>query len=172
MSLFKKLFNNNTEDKLPDITTEPGMIYAPLSGKVISLSQIGDGVFSEGILGNGCGIIPSEETVYAPFDGKVIQSTDTKHAIGLESNDGIELLIHVGMDTVAMNGKGFQVFVSEGDIVTCGQKLMTFSKKNIADAGYPDTTAIVITNSDTFNKMTFEASDNVTHQDKIISVSK
>ena len=110
-------------------------------------------MFSSGVLGQGIGMYPEEETVYAPFDGKITQVIDTKHAIGILSNDNIELLIHVGMDTVAMKGKGFKLFVSEGDTVSCGQKLMTFSKSEIAAAGYPDTTAIIITNSDDFNKV-------------------
>ena len=148
MNFFNTILHKSKSlDTLPEISTEPNTIYAPFAGKVIPLKEINDGVFSAGILGQGLGFCPDEETVYAPFDGKIVQIADTKHAIGIQSKENIELLIHVGMDTVAMNGKGFQLFVSEGDDVCCGQKLMTFSKKAIADAGYKDTTAVVITNS-------------------------
>lgn len=155
MSLFKKLFSGTQNDMPVSMETLPGKVYAPAAGTVITLSEIGDGVFSEGVLGRGCGIRPSEETIYAPFDGTVAQIAETRHAIGLVSSDGIELLIHVGMDTVSMNGKGFQVHVSCGDQVKCGQKLLTFSKKEIAAAGYPDVTAVIITNSDEFPNIQF-----------------
>lgn len=152
MGLFKNIFSNAAKETEPDVAiqTETNTVYAPFRGTVIPLEEIGDGVFSSGVLGQGIGMKPEEETVYAPFDGKIVQIAETKHAIGILSNDNVELLIHVGMDTVAMNGKGFDILVSEGDNVRCGQKLMTFSKKAITDAGYPDTTAIVVTNSADF----------------------
>ena len=153
MGLFKNIFSNTAKETAPTVTiqTEANTVYAPFQGTVIPVEEIGDGVFSSGVLGQGVGMKPEEETVYAPFDGKIVQIAETKHAIGILSNDNVELLIHVGMDTVAMNGKGFDILVSEGDTVRCGQKLMTFSKKAIADAGYPDTTAIVVTNSADFS---------------------
>lgn len=156
MGFLKKLFSNNSNETevTPKINTEANTIYAPFKGTVISLEEINDGVFSAGVLGQGIGMKPDEETVYAPFDGKIIQIAETKHAIGILSNDNVELLIHVGMDTVAMNGKGFNLLVSEGDTVSCGQKLMTFSKSEISAAGYPDTTAIIVTNTDDFNEIT------------------
>ena len=158
MGFLTKLFSGKSEEnakpeEIKATNSQPNTIYAPFKGTVIPLEQINDGVFSSGVLGQGIGMYPEEETVYAPFDGKITQVIDTKHAIGILSNDNIELLIHVGMDTVAMKGKGFKLFVSEGDSVSCGQKLMTFSKSEIAAAGYPDTTAIIITNTDDFNKV-------------------
>lgn len=125
-------------------------VYLPVTGKVIPLSEIGDGVFSEGILGKGAGVIPAEETVYAPFDGEVILIADTKHAIGLKSVQGVELIIHVGMDTVEMNGKGFSQQVKVGDSVKCGEPIMTFSLEEIKKSGYSPTTAVIVTNSDKF----------------------
>lgn len=168
MGLFKNILGNKKAADLPQITTENHTVYAPFDGQVITLEEINDGVFSSGVLGSGIGMIPDEETVYAPFDGKVIQVADTKHAIGILSNDNVELLIHVGMDTVSMKGKGFDVFVSEGDTVTCGQRLMTFSKKAISQAGFPDTTAIVVTNSDDFQNITLLTTGKVSHQSKIM----
>lgn len=92
---------------------ESGIIYSPLKGTVIPLKEIPDPVFAEGILGFGCGIQPTSEMVYAPFDGAIVQVSDTKHAVGLRSADGTEVLIHVGMDTVEMNGNGFTTFVRQ-----------------------------------------------------------
>lgn len=169
MNFLKKLLNNK-EESAPAMAAEPGTVYAPLSGTAITLAEIGDGVFSEGILGPGCGIRPAEETVYAPFDGTVIQVADTKHAIGIASKDGIELLIHVGLDTVAMKGKGFQVYVSCGDHVSRGQKLLKFSKKEIAAAGYFDTTAVLVTNSDEYSSVEMCTVGEVSPSDKLLTV--
>ena len=130
--------------------TEPLTVYAPFGGNAIAMEEIPDPVFSEGILGKGCGLEPAEETVCAPFNGTVTQVIDTKHAVGVTSKDGLELLIHVGMDTVAMNGEGFTCLVKEGDTVKLGQKLMTFSMDAIKAAGHPVTTAVVVTNADDF----------------------
>ena len=169
MSFFKKLLNHVEENKTT-IVTEPGTIYSPLSGTAITLAEIGDGIFSEGVLGLGCGIKPDEEIVYAPFDGTIIQVADTKHAIGISSADGIELLIHVGLDTVAMKGNGFHVYVSCGDHVTCGQKLLKFSKKEIAAAGYPDTTAVLVTNSSDFAAVEMCTTGIVHSLDKLMTI--
>ncbi len=134
------------------IKTETGTIYVPLDGEVIPLEDIGDGVFSAGVLGQGCGINPTGETVYAPFDGEIILVAETKHAVGIKSNDGIEVMIHVGLDTVALNGEGFDVKVKVGDRVRCGQQLMRFDKKAIAKK-YPVVTAVLVTNSAAFEQI-------------------
>lgn len=152
MGLFDQLFGKKEESrKETGRMTEKNSIYAPVAGKVIPLEQFPDEVFSAGVLGMGFGIWPEEEQVCAPFEGKVIQMSDTKHAIGLKSLDGMELLIHIGVDTVEMQGKGFQTFVNEGDSVVPGQKLVTFSKKEIRKAGYKDAVAVIITNSDDYS---------------------
>ena len=140
-------------DKLKSKFNRNETIYMPVIGKLISLEAIADGVFSAGILGIGAGIEPEEGMVYAPFNGKIVQIADTKHAIGLESENGVELLIHVGMDTVEMNGKGFDLLVHEGDSVTKGQKLMSFSMDAIKEAGYRTTIAVIVTNSDQFESI-------------------
>lgn len=124
-------------------------LYAPLYGKVIPLKEIGDGVFSEGELGQGCGMVPSKGELYSPFDGEVMVIAKTKHAFALKSEHGTEILIHVGLDTVKLKGQGFQPLVTVGDKVKAGQLLMTFSISEIEAAGYSPTTAIIITNTDT-----------------------
>ena len=121
-----------------------------MEGEVIPLKEINDGVFSEEMLGKGCAMKPTDGKLYAPFDGEILLITETKHAIALKSCDGIELLIHIGMDTVKMNGKGFNPLVKAGDKVKCGQSLMTFSISDIEKAGYVTTTAIIVTNSDQY----------------------
>lgn len=130
------------------VTEEPGILLQPIDGEIISLSDIADGVFSEGVLGQGCGLIPNGEAVYAPVSGTVSTVAETKHAVGIEA-DGVEMLIHVGLETVSMAGKGFDVKVKEGDKVKAGQLLLTFSLAEIEKAeGVKSTSAILVTNSD------------------------
>lgn len=157
-------------DKLKNKLNRSESIYMPVTGKVISLKEIADGVFSEGILGMGVGIEPEEGVVYAPFDGKIIQIADTKHAIGLESRYGIELLIHVGMDTVEMKGEGFNILVKEGESVTRGQKMMSFSMDTIKKAGYQTTTAVIVTNTDHFESIRVVGEGNKQKEEEMIQV--
>lgn len=145
MGLFDKLFK---KEEAPEVETVKGGLYAPITGRYIALEEIADGVFSEGILGPGCGIEPEEERVVAPCDGTVSTVAETGHAVGINADDGAELLIHVGMDTVDMNGLGFDVKVKAGQKVACGQTLMTFSLAKIKAAGHPATTAFIVTNAD------------------------
>lgn len=130
--------------------TDANTIYAPLTGNVIALEQIPDDTFASGVLGNGVGIEPELGEVTAPFDGTVATLTDTKHAIGLAGPNGMEMLIHVGIDTVNMEGEGFEVYVAEGDTVKAGQKLMTFRIDKIKEHGYSTTTAVLLNNSDEY----------------------
>ena len=121
-------------------------LKAPLSGHVIPMEQIPDQVFSQGVLGQGVGIEPTGNVVVAPADATVSTVIeDSKHACGLLLDNGVELLIHVGMDTVTMGGDGFQLHVKEGDRVHAGDKLITFDPEKIKAAGHPTTTAFVIT---------------------------
>lgn len=130
------------------VQEEAGYVVQPIQGKIISLADINDGVFSEGVLGNGCGVVPAGEAVYAPISGTISTVAETKHAVGIEG-DGVEMLIHVGLETVSMNGKGFDVKVKEGDKVKAGQLLMTFNLAEMAKAeGVSSTSAILVTNSD------------------------
>ena len=123
-------------------------IKSPMNGMVIPLSEVPDAVFSSEMLGKGFGVEPSEGKAYAPVDGEVTTVFDTKHAIGLMSKHGVELLIHIGMDTVKLNGKGFDVKVKTGDQVKAGDLLAEFDMDLIKGEGYPVTTAVVVTNTD------------------------
>ena len=123
-------------------------IKSPMNGTVIPLSEVPDAVFSSEMLGKGFGVEPSEGKAYAPVDGEVTTVFDTKHTIGLMSKHGVELLIHIGMDTVKLNGKGFDVKVKTGDQVKAGDLLAEFDIDLIKGEGYPVTTAVVVTNTD------------------------
>ena len=142
-------------------------VYAPITGKYIALEELPDEVFSQGFLGQGCGVEPEDNTVYSPVDGEIVQVAETKHAIGIQSPDGVEVLVHVGMDTVNMKGYGFDVKVNLGDKVKAGDMLMTFDAEKIKAAGYPTTTAIVITNSDECNEIAFSTGKSYTKAEEI-----
>jgi len=148
-------WKDETEDAPAPVTTVPeadafttgkGTVTQPVAGKMIPAQEIADPMFAAETMGPSIGIIPEGETVYAPFDGEVMMIFPTKHAVGLASNDGIEVLIHVGIDTVQMNGKGFESFVEQGQKISKGDKLLTFDRAEIKDAGYSDTVIVVLTN--------------------------
>lgn len=173
MGIFQKLKDLMQEKNIQEIVenVEKGVIYSPLRGKVIALEEVEDDVFSQGMLGKGCGIRPSDGNLYAPFNGEVLLVASTKHSIALQSEDGIEFLIHVGMDTVKMDGKGFYPKVKIGDKVRCGQLLMTFSIADIKAAGYVTTTAFLVTNSDQYDNVELLKENSVEKSDKIMKVS-
>ena len=124
-----------------------GQVIQPVPGKVIPREQIPDETFATGVLGDGVGIDPAEGVVYAPFDGEISNIFDTNHAVSIEGK-GMELLIHVGVDTVNMQGDGFKGFVKDGDQVKAGQKLIEFDIEKIKKAGYSPVTAVLLTNSE------------------------
>ena len=131
-------------------------ISSPLNGTLIPLNEIDDPVFASGAMGRGIAVKNPDGKVYSPFDGEITVFFPTKHAIGLKSNDGIELLIHVGMDTVKLNGEGFTSKAEAGDKVKRGQLLLEFDSNVIKKAGYQTTTPVVVTNHADFGDITFE----------------
>ncbi len=145
-------------------------IYAPVQGNVISRESIPDETFASGVLGDGVGIEPEIGEVVAPFDGEISSVTDTRHAIGVSGPGGMELLIHVGVDTVKMNGDGFALLVSEGEKVRRGQKLMTFDISKIKANGYSTTTAVLLTNSDDYKSFKVVKTGRTKEKEKMISV--
>ena len=124
-----------------------GEVLQPVEGNVIARESIPDDTFASGVLGDGVGVEPTGEVVVAPFDGTVSSVAESHHAVGLESG-GMELLIHVGVDTVNMQGDGFTCLVAEGEEVKAGQPLIRFDREKIKAAGYSDTMAVLLTNSD------------------------
>lgn len=135
------------------IRCEAGTIAAPVKGQVVKQEDIPDETFAQGILGAGLGIQPEEGVVYAPFDGTISSVAESKHAIGISGAGDMELLIHVGIDTVAMNGDGFEPLVSEGDSVKLGQPILRFSREKIKAAGHPDLVVVLLTNSDDYTSV-------------------
>lgn len=124
-----------------------GTVLQPVKGNVIAREAIPDDTFASGVLGDGVGIEPTDELVVAPYDGTISSVAESQHAVGIESN-GMEMLIHVGVDTVNMQGDGFTCLVKEGDEVKAGQPLIRFDRAKIKAAGYSDTVAVLLTNSD------------------------
>jgi PTS system glucose-specific IIA component len=127
-------------------TVEP--LYVPITGKLVDLEDVPDPVFSQKLMGDGFAIEPSEGKVLSPIDGQVIQVFHTKHAIGLRSQTGIELLIHVGLETVSLNGEGFEVYVREGQKLKVGDEIMSFDLSMISEKAASTISPIIITNSD------------------------
>ena len=140
----------------PEVPAEPlpsvvrcsaGELLQPCKGTVIDRERIPDETFAAGILGDGVGVVPEDGIVVSPFDGTVTSVFDTKHAVTLEKN-GMEVLIHIGVNTVNMQGEGFTAFVEEGAEVKAGDRLLGFDRDAIAKAGYNDTVVMLLTNSD------------------------
>lgn len=142
----------------------------PVKGIVYPISEVNDAVFSKGLLGTGVAIRPEENSIYSPIDGEVVTILETKHAIGLRSKDGIELLIHVGIDTVNLKGGPFEVFVKAGDQVSAGQLLIEADFAAIQNAGYDDTVIVVVTNSENFESID-ETSGNLLEHEPIMQIS-
>lgn len=127
-------------------TSTPNELKAFLLGKVISLKEVNDGVFSEGVMGEGIAIIPENEILYSPADAEIsVLMQDSRHACGLKLDNNMEILLHIGIDTVDMNGNGFEYLVSEGQKVKAGEPLIRFSREKIKAAKHPDVTVCIIT---------------------------
>lgn len=156
-NMFSRFFHK--EPSLPSSTIHPTIpdngdvhiLYAPVSGHVCVLNQIEDPVFSSEVLGKGCAIEPTVGEIVAPADGVVSQLAETKHAVTIVCDDGPEVLIHVGMETVELKGKGYEPHVKVGDHVQKGQLLFRFDMQSIKAAGYALTTPVVVSNSDNFS---------------------
>ncbi|WP_295485647.1 sucrose-specific PTS transporter subunit IIBC [uncultured Streptococcus sp.] len=145
-------------------------IVSPLAGETVALASVNDPVFSSGAMGQGIAVKPSGDTVYSPVDGTVQIAFETGHAYGLKSDDGAEVLIHIGIDTVSMEGKGFTQKVSANQKVKKGDVLGTFDSKAIADAGLDDTTMIIITNTADYSEVTPVADGSVREGDNLLDV--
>lgn len=147
-----------TTDVSADASTVDGFeISAPVSGQLVDLATVNDPVFAGGMMGKGAAIEPADGTIVAPADGTITVAYATKHAYGLTTADGVEILIHIGIDTVNLDGKGFESFVKQGQTVSKGDKLGTFDAAIIKDAGYPVTTMVLVTNTNNFEQVIVDA---------------
>ena len=165
MGLFDKLFGKKEE-------INPNHVYAPLAGEAVAISEVPDPTFSSGAMGNGIAIKPTDGKVCSPVNGTVDMMFDTGHAVSLVSDNGIEILIHVGLETVGLEGKPFQIKVQNGQKVKKGDILMIADLAAIEAAGLPTITPVLICNTDdytTFNTTTGKA---VTNADVVIELGK
>ena len=165
MGFFSKLFGKAEEKN-------DNGIYAPVAGQAVPVSEVPDPTFSSGMLGNGIAIIPTEGKVYAPCDATVDMMFSTGHAVSLIADCGAEILIHVGLETVSLEGVPFTVHVANGDKVKEGQLLIEADLEAIKAAGLPTITPMVICNSDNYPTFNTFTGDFVTPADVVISLAK
>jgi len=155
-----------------EVASEAVTITSPLEGRAVPISEIPDPVFSTGVVGDGIAIEPTSNTVVCPADATVVTAPDSGHAFGLKLDSGVELLIHVGIDTVELGGKGFDVKVKAGDHVSAGQPLVVFDPTVIDEAGYSKITPVLVTNGFDYSNVTGIPADDVTTGTPVITVVK
>ena len=158
----------NKKELNKSIQTEK-TIYSPLRGKMIPLNEVADEVFSSGALGQGVAVIPETSEVYAPVDGEVVLVADTKHALAFNSNNGMEVMIHMGLDTVKLDGKYFDIKVKVGEKVKKGDLIARVDFEKIKEEGYPIVTPVLVLNSDSFTEIQAESPKFVTEKDKLLT---
>lgn len=147
-------------------------VYAPVAGKVVPLSDVPDPVFAEGIMGKGIAIEPSDGKIYAPLDGTVTTLFPTGHAVGLTTKEGAELLIHIGMDTVKLEGKCFEKKVTDGAEVKKGDLLIEVDLDGVKEAGYPTITPIVVCDPKEYVNIEIKAEGQVAAGDELCFFKK
>ena len=145
-------------------------LRSPIVGEVVALNEVNDPVFSSGVMGQGIAVKPSKGVVYAPADAEIAIAFPTGHAYGLKTDNGAEILIHVGIDTVSMNGEGFEAKVSQGDRVKAGDVIGTFDSEAIAANGLDDTTMVIITNTMDYAEVTPIATGSVTNKTRVLEL--
>lgn len=166
------------DEKTTDMTGETTLanqtitLVSPLKGQALPLSQVPDEMFSEEILGKGMAVEPTVGMVTSPVDGVISATFDSRHAVGITTDEGLELLIHVGIDTVQLEGKGFEYAITKGDRINVGDLLITFDIDYIKEQGYPVTTPLVITNSAEYGDIIGLTEQTVTNKDPLIRVVK
>ncbi|MGN0484128.1 MAG: PTS glucose transporter subunit IIA [Lachnospiraceae bacterium] len=152
---------------------ETGMILSsPVRGKAVSLSQVNDPTFSEGMLGKGMAVMPEEGNIYAPADGEISLVFDTLHAVNMVTSEGIEVLIHIGLDTVTRKGAGFQAHVATGDHVKKGDLLLTVDLDALRADGFDTIIPVVVCNTDDYAEVLEAASGEVAAGEDLIRVKK
>lgn len=165
-NFFKK---NKKEEQVP---VEKQNLYAVANGKVVPVSEVADPVFSQKMMGDGFAVIPADGIIYSPVDGKVLSVFPTKHAIGIQMANGLEVLVHMGLDTVELNGKPFETHVKEGDNVTASTQIATVDLDALEEAGKDNAMVVVITNMDKVKDFALTAEGEVTAQSIIGNVTQ
>ena len=157
----KSTFTSTGEASVPpaaSFATREGVIYAPVNGVLVNLNEVPDETIASGMLGQGYGIEPITGTIYAPANGRIGATTVTNHSIGMITEDGLRVFIHVGLGTVEMNGKGFARFVEMGDVVKAGQPLISFDREAIKAAGHEDIVTVIVSELDRLKSIDHVAS--------------
>jgi PTS system beta-glucosides-specific IIC component len=158
-NLFKK--KKNKEER----------ICAPCSGRIVQLQDVEDDIFSTGMIGQGFAIRPTNDQIVSPIDGTIITVFHTMHAIGIKTDTGLEVLVHIGLNTVELNGKHFTPFVKAGDRVSVGDLMMKFDREEILKAGYKVDTLVIVSNTDQYKKFTMIMEDEVSGKDEVLQVT-
>lgn len=156
------------EEEIVEMAGE--VIASPMTGEVIQLENVEDDVFSSKMMGDGVAILPSEGKVYAPVAGEITVTMDSNHAVGITSENGAELLIHVGIDTVEMNGEGFTSHIQKGEQVNVGDLLLEVDLSTVQDKGYDPTTMIIVTNSADYAEVKVTEEENITQADELLEL--
>ena len=165
--------SQETQEEEPVVATSERAdekLRSPILGEVVALSEVNDPVFSSGVMGQGIAVKPSKGVVYAPADAEIAIAFPTGHAYGLKTDNGAEILIHVGIDTVSLNGEGFEAKVSQGDRVRAGDIIGTFDSEVIAANGLDDTTMVIITNTMDYAEVTPIATGSVTNKTRVLEL--
>lgn len=145
-------------------------VVSPLDGDIIELKEVDDEVFASGVTGKGVAIVPTNNVVVSPVEGTVSVLFPSKHAVGITTKDGVELLVHIGLNTVMLNGEGFTAFVKQGDKVVCGQKLLEFDKEFILSKGYSLQSPVLVTNADQFSDIVMNENQTVKTGEELYKV--
>jgi len=164
--------HGSTEPTSSDADQALIQITSPVAGRALPIEEVPDPVFSTGVVGQGIAIDPTSTTVVAPAAGTVLTAPDSGHALGLKLDNGVELLIHIGIDTVELDGKGFDVHVKAGEAFRAGQPLVTFDPQIIKEAGYSSITPVLVTNGFAFTTVEGHPADTVTTQSQVITVTR
>lgn len=170
--LYKEKKTEAFPTKTIETVDEENTIYSPVAGEVIELEKVKDPTFAAGVLGKGFAVVPNEGKVYAPFDGTLELLYDTKHALGLASKDGIEVLIHVGINTVELKGAHYTAYAASGEQIKRGQLLLEFDIPKIEKAGYDITTPVIVTNTEDYKEVRIEKIGKTDVSEKIMVVEK
>ena len=146
------------------------VISSPMTGEIVPLENVNDPVFSTKMMGEGVAILPTDGKVYSPVTGEVSVMMDSNHAVGLVSENGAEILIHVGIDTVQMNGEGFTAHVQKGDTVQAGDLLIEANLDTIKEHEYDSTTMVIVTNTDNYSEVIVTKENTIKHDDELLEV--
>jgi len=161
-----------TKEKVPDKEYKDNCVYSPMNGRAIALEEVPDKTFASGTLGQGAAIDPMDGKVVAPADGKVTTLFDSHHAVGLTLDNGMELFIHIGMNTVELEGEGFDAYVKEGDRVSRGDTLITFDIQTLKNKGYSVISPVIITNTEDFKEIRRTADGGINYYEELLETKK